>query len=74
MSSDLAPKADSECVKVVVRCRPMNQKEIQEQRQRIVDVDLKLGQVSTSVAFPRALGRLPRRQTDSVASSAHAVL
>eukprot|EP00951_Prasinocladus_malaysianus_P012491 scaffold93137_cov30-Prasinocladus_malaysianus.AAC.2 len=42
----MAPKGDSECVKVVVRCRPMNEKEINEQRQRIVDMDLTLGQVS----------------------------
>uniref|UniRef100_A0A061QII0 Kinesin-like protein kif3b n=1 Tax=Tetraselmis sp. GSL018 TaxID=582737 RepID=A0A061QII0_9CHLO len=42
----MSPKGDDECVKVVVRCRPMNEKEIQEGRQRIVDMDLELGQVS----------------------------
>jgi len=39
-------KSSDECVKVVVRCRPMNNKEINEQRQRIVEMDLTLGQVS----------------------------
>lgn len=38
--------AESECVRVVVRCRPLNSKEIEDGRQRIVDMDLKLGQVS----------------------------
>lgn len=40
----MAP-APSECVRVVVRCRPLNEKERVEGRQRIVDVDQKLGQV-----------------------------
>ena len=31
---------DPETVKVVVRCRPMNQKEIEDQRAHIVDMDL----------------------------------
>nr|CAB3259106.1 kinesin family member 3B [Phallusia mammillata] len=35
----------SECVKVVVRCRPLNQKEIQENHESVVEMDLKLGQV-----------------------------
>ena len=33
-------KAD-ECVKVVVRCRPLNDKERKEGRKKIVDVDTK---------------------------------
>lgn len=36
---------DSECVRVVVRCRPLNSKEKGDQRQRIVDMDVKAGQV-----------------------------
>ena len=36
---------DPETVKVVVRCRPMNKKEIEDQRTRIVDMDLKTNQV-----------------------------
>jgi kinesin family protein 3/17 len=34
----MAP-APSECVRVVVRCRPLNQRETAEGRQRIVDID-----------------------------------
>uniref|UniRef100_A0A8C4SH57 Kinesin-like protein n=1 Tax=Erpetoichthys calabaricus TaxID=27687 RepID=A0A8C4SH57_ERPCA len=36
----------SESVKVVVRCRPMNEKEIAASFERVVSVDVKLGQVS----------------------------
>lgn len=38
-------KSDSECVRVVVRCRPLNAKERGDQRQRIVDVDTAARQV-----------------------------
>lgn len=40
------PASSSECVKVVVRCRPLSQKEVDEGRQRIVDMDLSAGQIS----------------------------
>jgi len=53
----LAPKQEDECVKVVVRCRPMNTKEINDGRQRIVDMDLTLGQVS--VRNPKLDAREP---------------
>eukprot|EP01045_Picozoa_sp_COSAG04_P045530 COSAG04_NODE_16007_length_512_cov_2.227603_1_plen_39_part_10 len=32
---------DDDCVKVVVRCRPMNRKEIEDGRERVVDMNLK---------------------------------
>ncbi len=34
-------KEKSECVKVVVRCRPLGQKEMQEQHECVVSVDMK---------------------------------
>ncbi|CAL4066614.1 unnamed protein product, partial [Meganyctiphanes norvegica] len=37
--------ADAESVKVVVRCRPMNEKETKEQHQRVVDMDVARGVV-----------------------------
>jgi len=40
-----AKTKSSECVKVVVRCRPLNRKEIEENHENVVDMDLKLGQV-----------------------------
>jgi hypothetical protein len=39
-------KSTSECVKVVVRCRPLSQKEVDEGRQRVVEMDLSAGQIS----------------------------
>ena len=39
-------KKTSECVKVVVRCRPLNQKEVEKNHERVVDMDVKLGQIS----------------------------
>ena len=41
----MATKA-SECVKVVVRCRPMNSREISDQRSCVVRVDSKRGDIS----------------------------
>lgn len=41
----LHPKAESECVRVVVRCRPLNTKENAESRARIVDMAKDRGQV-----------------------------
>jgi kinesin family protein 3/17 len=38
-------KADAECVRVVVRCRPLNEREKADGRTRIVDMDKKSGQV-----------------------------
>ncbi|KAF6260559.1 P-loop containing nucleoside triphosphate hydrolase protein [Scenedesmus sp. NREL 46B-D3] len=38
-------KADAECVRVVVRCRPLNEREKADGRTRIVDMDNKSGQV-----------------------------
>jgi len=39
-------KGDSECVRVVVRCRPLNTRENGDNRMRIVDMDSKTGSVS----------------------------
>mmetsp|Transcript_40600 Transcript_40600/g.128037 ORF Transcript_40600/g.128037 Transcript_40600/m.128037 type:complete len:750 (-) Transcript_40600:234-2483(-) len=41
----LTSKKDPECVKVVVRCRPMSRKEVEDQRIRIVEMDTKTGEV-----------------------------
>lgn len=41
----LLPKVESECVKVVVRCRPLNTKEKSDSRARIVDMVKESGQV-----------------------------
>ncbi len=35
----LAPSSNDECVRVVVRCRPMEQKEIDGKYERVVDMD-----------------------------------
>uniref|UniRef100_A0A061S6B5 Kinesin-like protein n=1 Tax=Tetraselmis sp. GSL018 TaxID=582737 RepID=A0A061S6B5_9CHLO len=37
---------NEECVKVVVRCRPLSEKEVQEGRQRIIEMDCQRGEVS----------------------------
>ena len=42
----LQPKQDPECVRVVVRCRPLNNKETADGRQRIVVMDKKTGQLT----------------------------
>ena len=39
---------NSECVKVVVRCRPLSTKETQAKRKKVVDVDGKMGQITIS--------------------------
>lgn len=38
-------KSDNECIQVVVRCRPINEKEIEEKRETIINIDCDLGQV-----------------------------
>ena len=45
---------DDDCVKVVVRCRPMNRKEIEDGRERVVDMNLKTNQVQ--VRNPKQAG------------------
>ncbi|KAJ7413394.1 putative Polycomb group protein ASXL1 [Willisornis vidua] len=55
------PKS-SESVRVVVRCRPMNSKELTASYEKVVNVDVKLGQVS--VKNPRATSHeLPKTFT-----------
>lgn len=51
----------AETVKVVVRCRPVNKKEEAMSQERIVEVDVKLGQVS--VRNPKAAGTLNKTFT-----------
>ena len=43
--SDMSKSKNNECVKVVVRCRPLNQKEIGQHHESVVNMDLKMGQV-----------------------------
>jgi len=45
-SQHLAPTQEDECVKAVLRCRPLYTQEINDVRLRIVNMDLILGQVS----------------------------
>lgn len=45
------PKKE-ECVRVVVRCRPMSSKEQADGRQKVVDMDKKRGAVRFSCAMP----------------------
>ncbi|NP_001081489.1 kinesin family member 3B S homeolog [Xenopus laevis] len=45
----MSKSKSSESVRVVVRCRPMNSKELAAGYERVVDVDVKLGQVSVKV-------------------------
>lgn len=40
--------AAAECVRVVVRCRPLNKLETNDGRKRVVDVDTDLQQVGPS--------------------------
>ncbi|XP_062863309.1 kinesin family member 3Cb [Trichomycterus rosablanca] len=51
----------AEAVKVVVRCRPVNKKEEAMSQERIVDVDVKLGQVT--VRNPKATASLNKTFT-----------
>lgn len=43
--SNMSKSKSSESVKVVVRCRPMNDKEVAAKFERMVSVDVKLGQI-----------------------------
>ncbi|CAD7932320.1 unnamed protein product [Amoebophrya sp. A120] len=45
MSADLS-SSKSECVKVVIRCRPLSGQEIQDGRQKVVDLDVKSSSVT----------------------------
>ncbi|KAM3922207.1 kinesin-like protein KIF3B [Leptodactylus fuscus] len=45
----MSKSKSSESVRVVVRCRPMNSKEIAAGFDKVVDVDVKLGQVSVRI-------------------------
>lgn len=42
-------KTDAECVRVVVRCRPLNSRETTDGRTRIVEIDKRQGQVSLCI-------------------------
>lgn len=43
--SNMSKTKGAESVKVVVRCRPLNEKEIAANHERVVDMDIKSGQV-----------------------------
>lgn len=57
----MAPAQPAECVRVVVRCRPLNSKESAEGRARIVDVDA--GARSVSLRAPAPSGDAPKAFT-----------
>jgi hypothetical protein len=57
MSSDAKAKAD-ECIQVVVRCRPLNKKENDENRKSIIDIDVEARQVS--IKNPENLSEPPK--------------
>ncbi|XP_048730385.1 kinesin-like protein KIF3B isoform X2 [Ostrea edulis] len=42
----LKPSTSAECVKVVVRCRPLDEKEIRDGHERIVDMDVNKGTIT----------------------------
>uniref|UniRef100_A0A3Q4BQA1 Kinesin-like protein n=1 Tax=Mola mola TaxID=94237 RepID=A0A3Q4BQA1_MOLML len=57
----------SESIKVVVRCRPMNEKEQAAKFERVVSVDVKLGQIIVRNPREASAGELPKVFTfDSV--------
>mmetsp|Transcript_18435 Transcript_18435/g.22116 ORF Transcript_18435/g.22116 Transcript_18435/m.22116 type:complete len:824 (+) Transcript_18435:108-2579(+) len=56
----LKSAAAGECVKVVVRCRPLSSKEVEDSRQRIVDMDLERGCVT--VKNPKGGSEEPPKQ------------
>ena len=49
-TTEAAP-GGAECVRVVVRCRPLNSSEVSEGRQRIVSMDADLQQVSQPLTY-----------------------
>jgi hypothetical protein len=59
MAAQIATKKDPECVKVVVRCRPMSRKEVEDQRKRIVEMNGDRGEVT--VRNPEADPREPAK-------------
>ncbi|OCT61968.1 kinesin-like protein KIF3B isoform X1 [Xenopus laevis] len=58
----MSKSKSSESVRVVVRCRPMNSKELAAGYERVVNVDVKLGQVSVKV-HKGATNELPKTFT-----------
>ncbi|KAE8574212.1 hypothetical protein XENTR_v10003328 [Xenopus tropicalis] len=58
----MSKSKSSESVRVVVRCRPMNSKELAAGYERVVDVDVKLGQVAVKV-HKGAANELPKTFT-----------
>lgn len=61
----MSKKPTAECVKVVIRCRPMSQTETEAGHERIVDMDTKRGTVD--VRNPKETGTSPKQFTfDSV--------
>ena len=54
-------KGSGECVKVVVRCRPLNSKETSDGRVSVVEMDERMGMVALSA--PQAAGEPPKTFT-----------
>ena len=42
----MSKSKNNESVKVVVRCRPLNHKEVEENHKSVVEMDVKLGQIN----------------------------
>lgn len=64
---NMSKSKSSESVKVVVRCRPMNEKECAAKFERVVSVDVKLGQIIVRNPREAAASELPKVFTfDSV--------
>mmetsp|Transcript_7002 Transcript_7002/g.13920 ORF Transcript_7002/g.13920 Transcript_7002/m.13920 type:complete len:228 (-) Transcript_7002:1930-2613(-) len=59
MSGEGGVKKNPECVRVVVRCRPMSRKEVEDGRQRIVDMQCDCGEIT--VRNPEADPREPSK-------------
>ena len=56
----LKAATNGECVRVVVRCRPLNSRETEDNRKRIVEMDLESGQIQ--VKNPKAGADEPPRR------------
>lgn len=69
-TSNMSKSKSSESVKVVVRCRPMNDKELAAKFERMVSVDVKLGQIIVRNPREASASELPKVFTfDSVYDS-----
>lgn len=44
--ADVPSSSKSECVKVVIRCRPLSQQEVADNRLKVVDIDVKQNSIT----------------------------